>query len=112
MKMNIDLGQKDGMCCPCDAPSKTEGPRVYYPGFHYEGDEELDLPESGEMTIRFVKTGSSENTNRDGKTRYSCSIEVRKIVSVEGNGEEQKSASKITEEALDALREKLAEEGD
>jgi hypothetical protein len=99
MKMNLDLG-KPG---PEFGPAEINRTEPYYPSFHYEGKEPLDLPKSGVMTIRFRKSGSSESEGRNGDEHYSCTVDVLEIVSVEGS-EPKKSASKQTEEALDGLR--------
>lgn len=72
----------------------------YYPSFHYEGDKELDVPEEGTMTIRFKRTGRSESEH-DDKVRYSCSIDVLSIESVEGESDD--SPSKSYDEASSAL---------
>jgi hypothetical protein len=108
MKMNFDLAQKDMMCCSPEPISKSD--RMSYPSFHYSGDKELDLPDSGLMTIRFRKSGSSENTNSNGKESYSCTVDVQEIVSVEDSGGAKKSAARESDDALDALVRARAEE--
>jgi hypothetical protein len=108
MKINFDLAQKDMMCCPQGA---TRDDSTSYPSFHYSGDEELELPDSGTMTIRFKKSGSSESTDSKGKERYSCTIDVQEIVSVEA-GSGKKSAARESEDALDAIAKKRYEEED
>jgi hypothetical protein len=74
----------------------------YYPSFHYEGDKELDVPEEGTMTIRFKRTGRSESEH-DDKVRYSCSIDVLSIESVEGQNDEDDSPAKSYDDASVAL---------
>jgi len=100
MKLNIDLGKVGSDCGPVEV-NRSE---PYYPAFHYEGTESLEIPKSGTMTIRFRKAGSSESEDGRGKEHYSCTVEVLEIVSVEGNGEQKRGASKETENALDSIK--------
>lgn len=88
------------MPCPMKSPESDK----HYPTFHYEGPEDLGLPDGGTLEIKFVKTGSSISES-DGKKRYSCTVEVREILEVEGEEVEAptKSYSKGSDEALDAL---------
>lgn len=76
----------------------------YYPSFHYTGEEKLDIPHEGEMTIRYKKTSSSMIEGKDGKM-YSCTVEVREIVSVEGKkgAEAPSKRDRSAEESLDKL---------
>lgn len=95
----------DGMCSPMSS-SQDEKNKKYYPSFTYSGDEKMPLPEGGDMTIEYRKIRSSESTNSDGKKRYECTIEIRRIESVEENENASPPASnksKDTEDALDAL---------
>lgn len=85
--------------CGCDHKEDE-----HYPEFHYSGKEKLDIPHEGVMTIRYKKTSSTMNDNeRSGKT-YSCSVEVREVISVESDDPEAPTKSnRETEDALDAL---------
>lgn len=102
MKMNKDLGYSyDDMPQPVGPGGDN---KKMYPTFHYEGPEDLELPKDGTMTIKFKKTSSSEREGRDGKKTYSCTVEVKELVSV--NGEKDNSPSKrdkSAEESLDRL---------
>ena len=99
--MSIDLGMKmGGMSEPIKMDSKEE----YYPEFHYCGDKELGIPDEGVMEIRYKKVSSEERKDRDGKERYSCTIEVREILETEdeveapatsGEGGKTKAKTKI-----------------
>ena len=86
-------------------PSKSDEKKKMYPSFHYEGTEPLDLPESGEMTIRFTKKAEEKRKTEDGKTRYSCTVEVNEIVDMDGEDSEApaKGGNKESEDALDRL---------
>lgn len=107
--LNIDLGSKDnGPCCVSQST-----PEKYYPTVSYHGDKEIELPEEGEMTIKFKRVGKSESTDRSGKESYSCTFEVREIVSCEGCSVEaedaEEPAGKAKNEAEDALDKLMAE---
>ena len=112
MKVNIDLGSDgNGPCC---APICCDDDKKYYPSIYYTGNKELVLPKEGVMTIRYRKKGHSESTSDDGKESYSCTIEVREIVSVEGNGDDVEAPatnrSKASEDALDLIRAAISKE--
>jgi hypothetical protein len=65
------------------------------------GSELLDgLPEEGELTVRYKVVSKSTN-ERDGKKSCTLTLEVREIVEVEREEEEDDSA----ESALDKLAE-------
>lgn len=102
--MSINLAQKypEPCCKPCDPEEER------YPSFHYEGTEALDLPDSGTMTVKFKRVSESTYKNEGGKTRYSCTIELTEITSV--NGKKPATApTKSYDEAGDALDKLVAE---
>jgi hypothetical protein len=110
----IDLGEtrdaKDkaiGLSMPL-GPSSEE---VIYPVFHYAGEKELELPEEGEMTIRFKKT---EEVSRiaNGKHFYSCDIQVRKILKVKADAKAPTSSGNEAENSLDRLMNEAEEDED
>ena len=108
--MSIDLASSS-YSEPCCVSSQSED-RKYYPNFHYEGDKELDLPEEGTMVIKFKRTSRSES-ERDGKTRYSMSVDVCSIESVDGNEIEKPAESyDDASSALDKIAEMLKKEKD
>jgi len=102
MKLNIDLSEENGG--PEGPPSI---PDKYYPSLHISGKEELDIPKEGLMTVRYKKVSSSESRNEKSGPRYSCTIEVYKIVSAESD--EAESPTKRNSESEDAL-DKLMDE--
>lgn len=105
--MKIDLGKKSGgMDCPCPI-STSPANSVYYPSLYLEGSADLkDIPESGELTVRFKRI-SQRLEDRDGKKRYSIELEVRQITGVKaGDAENEKSG----EAALDELAESLGKD--
>lgn len=101
MKLNIELGENlDG---PVMAMPKSD-PKMHYPQLHITSKKEIPFPKEGTMVIHYKKIGSSEHGQGDDM-RYSCDLEVHKIISVEG--EKQPNApskrDKSAEDSLDAL---------
>ena len=79
-----------------------------YPTLNYCGPEELDLPQDGEMTVKFhVKRETSEVDRKTGRHSYDCDIEILSIEKVKG--EDVEAPAKSGSEAADAL-DKLMEE--
>lgn len=106
-KTNIDLGYnyKDMVMSPTEVSDEN-----IYPSFHVESDEKIDFPHEGEMTIKFKKTSSEMREGKNGD-RYSCTIEVQKIVSMYGSEKDAPyKRDKSAEEALDALAAKRTKE--
>lgn len=86
----------------------------HYPSFHFSGDEPLDIPHEGTMTIRYKKTSSSMSKGSKGES-YSCTVEVQEIVSADGKkgADAPSKRDKSAEENLDRLmseKEKSSEE--
>lgn len=109
MKIDLGMSYDDVMPKPMDK-------KKHYPSFHYEGDEKLELPEEGTMTVHFCKTASSVS-ERDGVKHYSCTVEVKHILSVKADDYEDdaptKKSSRGAEEALDLLmKEHISGKGD
>ncbi len=101
-QLKFDLGMKwDSPCCAPSCCSDTKEPEAHYPSFNYEGKEKLDVPDEGVMTVRYKKTHSSMSENDKSGKRYSCCIEVREVIGVDG--EEVEAPSKRNTEAEDAL---------
>lgn len=93
-------------------PVSASESKKHYPAFHYDGTEDIGLPDEGTMEIKFVKTASSVSES-DGKKRYSCTVEVREILEVEGEEKDAaptKSYSRDSEDALDALMAAITKE--
>lgn len=102
----IDLGMSYGDSGG-PLPVEVKQDEKHYPAFHYEGTEDLGIPHEGVMTIRYKKTSSSVSEHDDRPPRYSCTVEVRKIESIEGAEDAPtKNYSQDAESALDALMEK------
>lgn len=107
-KLNVDLGRSYGQAIPSVKEMKDE---MMYPSFHVEGEEDLDLPYEGTMLVKFCKTSSTHRVDEDGKEHYECTVQVKKIISVEADEEEYKapakSHAKESDEALDHLANKI-----
>jgi hypothetical protein len=107
MSMSIDLDQKDSYP---EVVKNTADTRKYFPTFRYSG-KELDLPDEGEMTIRFKVVERTES-ERDGKKTCSYTIEVQSIEDVEEESDD--SPTKSYDEAgsaLDKIVEALSKKG-
>lgn len=106
MKMNIDLGMSHSDSMPTPLREDDE----YYPSFHYTGEEKLDIPHEGVMTIRYKKTSSSMSEGKGGK-HYSCTVEVQEIISVEGKkgADAPSKRDRTAEESLDRLMKEKSE---
>lgn len=108
MKYPIDLGSKPSGL----ELAKTSSPKEkYYPTLHLEWSEEYPIPDSGEMTVKFVKTGETKSTH-DGKTRHSVTLEIKSIESAsEGDEDDEESDEpKGKEESTGERLDKMAKE--
>lgn len=105
MKDVINLGMSYDGPSGSIAIKDSDEPKKHYPSFHYSGDQELGLPKSGEMTVRFKEVESS-HSDRDGKKTYSCTVEIREILDVEAESDERPAKSHDESSAvLDKLME-------
>lgn len=104
----IDLELPSYGCCDSPCNPCSEPPRKYYPNFHYEGEKDIELPVEGTMTIKFKRT-SREERDRDGKTRYSYSVDVLGIEKVDEAETNDDKPAKSYDEASSAL-DKIAEQ--
>lgn len=102
MEINYDLGSKNSGPSLASEVMKSDEKR--YPCLYIEGEGKLELPESGEMTVKFRRTSRSETEREDGKETYCLTLEIREIISVDG-GEVIAPTKKHSDagEALDAL---------
>lgn len=101
----IDLGKKmaDDVCIPMPAtPEKRE---KYYPCLYLDWEEKYNLPESGEMTVRFRKKSETNRTGDRG-TSQSVELEIREILDVEADKVSKKDRENGSE-ALDKYKKEL-----
>lgn len=114
MHQAIDLGatneERYGMSGPSPVSTSDNDSKKHYPSFRYSGDKELELPKDGEMTVEYCIT-EEVSSERDGKHHYECQIEVRKILDVKGepDDDEDEQPQKVGD-ILDGLMAKLQKE--
>lgn len=89
-KSFIDLGHKHETPMQCE-PAEPDKNRVSYPSLYIASDSKIDLPDSGDAIIRFKKVSSSES-ERDGKSSYSCELEIMAIKPTEAGPMEEPEA--------------------
>jgi hypothetical protein len=107
MKTPIVLVQDFGglgaqVCCPEKAEQS-------HPELHYTGKEDLDLPQSGTMTVKFRVRSETRRAHKSGEQSYECCVEICSIEKVVPDVEPYKR-DKSAEEALDELMEKRGED--
>lgn len=81
----------------------------YCPSVYLSGDEALKLPDSGIITFRFKRNSQTE-TNRDGKTSYDVSLDLKEILAVKADKKAEADEELSAGEALDKLREEVDED--
>jgi hypothetical protein len=99
----IDLGVSAKDKYNLSEPMKMDSKEKVYPCFHYCGPKELDLPDEGELTVRFRKKRETSSIEEDGSHYYECDIEVRAITEVDGEDMEVEAPAHSNDEAGDAL---------
>lgn len=99
----IDLGVSAKEKYNISSPMEMDSKEKMYPCFHYCGPVELDLPDEGEMTIKFRKKRETSSIEEDGTHWYECDIEVRKILGVDGEDVDVEPPARSRDEAGDAL---------
>ena len=106
MKLNLKLGESGPEAT--SAPVGMKAREEYFPEFTFREDSEARFPDEGTMVIKYRKVRSSVDKKSDKP--YSCTIEIREIVSANGKKEEpDETPTKKYDEAGDAL-DKLASE--
>lgn len=76
----------------------------YYPTVHLDSKDESyeDIPESGTMTVTFRKIRTEESKSDKG-TRYSCTLELRKLEDFQSGEAAPPATKKAAVETSDAL---------
>lgn len=82
----------------------------HYPKLRLHWDAKYDLPEHGEMTVKFYKC-EEVNTDREGRISQTVELDILTIENVKAEKGEKKSPRKEAEEALDSYAAE-AEDGD
>ena len=96
-------------------PRLDENDKTVYPHFHYCGPLDLELPDSGEMVVKFVKRKETSYVEEDGTHWYECKVEIRSIEKVDGKEPEAHMPAKSYIEAgdaLDAIKQQMSGESD
>lgn len=87
---------------PTNSTAEPES-RTIFPCFHYEGPEELEIPEEGTMTIRYKQT-REVSEHKVGKPHwYECDVTVLEIVSTKGDAKAPARSGSESADALDKL---------
>jgi hypothetical protein len=112
--VDLKMEEKEPMpMSPIGGPSEDK-----YPSFRYSGPVDLELPDVGEMVVKFVKREETSSVKQDGKHWYECRVEIRSIVSVDGKEPEShvpppvKNYAEATNNALDSIRDSLQKRDD
>ena len=94
------------------SPADSEAPEKYYPSLHIDGDaKDLDqLPDSGEMTVKFKKTSHTTRT-ANGKSTATVGLDILSIEDVE-SGEDEASEEEEPGDALDKAKAEVEAEGE
>lgn len=110
MKLKIDLSSGPGTlnCAPCCADD------VWYPTIHLCRDDELEIPDSGELTVTF-KVTSKTVREEDGKKCYEYSLKLGEILGAKKGEvtfkkvEPKKDSYRERESIIDSLRDEIVE---
>jgi hypothetical protein len=113
MKLKIDLSSGPGSmnCAPCCIDD------VWYPNINLRRDDELEIPDSGELTVTF-KVTSKTVREQDGKKCYEYTLKLGEILGAKKGevtfkaAEPKKDSYKEREGIIDALRDSMADEED
>jgi hypothetical protein len=73
---------------------------------YLDWDQKYEIPESGKMVIEFVRTRETNTKDSEGKKSQSIHLEIKKIISVKPDVEEEDEDSG---EALDKLKKEYEE---
>lgn len=104
----IKLGRKmGGMMMPHEMENGEEGPE-HYPSLYLEWDEDYGLPDSGTLTVKFVKCCETNTTSRKG-TKQAVTLDITEIVSVKSDGKKKEPSS---EDELDRLKKEVEAENE
>lgn len=83
----------------------SEHNKAYFPSVTLRETGGLKLPDSGQITLEFVKIRSEEEIY-DGKKTYRCTISLKSIIDVEDTDVKEPASNKSKDagDALDAIR--------
>lgn len=105
MKLPMDLGYSMD-----SGPSPVSMKDKMYPSLHLEWPSDYDLPDSGEITLKYVKTGENKS-GPPGKKRFTVDLEIKSIEAVEAGEEADETEEEESgSEALDRYAKEASEE--
>lgn len=83
-----------------------------YPNLYLDWGNKYELPESGELTVKFRKTSETMSKDKSGE-RQSVTLEIREICGVKAGGKKsEKDEDEDGGKALDKLREEVEDSED
>lgn len=111
MKMPLDLarkmpGQTDIKGLSIETSPTDNSP--VYPTLFLEWDKKYDMPESGTMTVKFVRKSENTRKQKDGKVHQTVELDITSIEDVEA-GERAEDDETPTGEVLDKMAEEYEE---
>lgn len=89
----------------------TTSVRESYPEFSFSEDEPCDLPEEGELTIKYRLVRHATDTTDEEHPRYSYTVCVKKLISAVGESDSPTRKYIEGGDALDALVKEKESEG-
>lgn len=103
----IDLGKKMSDS-PMEMPmtSKEDKNKKYYPSLYLTWDSDYELPDSGEMTVKFKKNSETTRKTPDGEKSQDVSLDILSIESVEEGEEPDETGEEDRGDALDKIAKK------
>jgi hypothetical protein len=106
-KMDRDLNMSE-----MGPDSLPQDVKDHYPTIHFEGPEELGLPEHGTMLVHYKVKREVETKHPPDRHWYSCDIEIRKICGAEAEKDMRPSKRDTSaEDSLDRLMKEREEGG-
>lgn len=108
MKKDINLALPSSSGDILSSTAKEARPE--YPTLHLDGYETLDLPKEGTITFKYALKSETKSKGRDGKEKYSCVLEIKKLVTVQKERDERPyKRDTSTEDSLDSLMKEKSE---
>jgi hypothetical protein len=100
----INLGKPSGCCGgPAEPVNMPVNKEMSYPSLYLNlGESEVEIPESGTMTITFSRKEKTERQTKEGE-ECSYTLDVKEITSISGSKGENQPARSFDRETKDAL---------
>lgn len=81
---------------------------MHYPTLYLEWKKPYDLPDEGEITLRFKKVRETKDT-REGRESYTAELDIHEIIDVECECELE-DARDSSEKALDKMADEAGDD--